>query len=210
MAFFGETNATIGQAFSYAQRPITPASPARINFSYCDNNVAFQMRRVFESQVGYIRQLIISSINGTGDKEAVIERLMKNAEQFGKIFVPYVGMAAATKLTRLMKENVLGVNAIIENLKRGYLQQAKIAIENNRDNGKEIARFLNQRSPNFLNINKIVIAYRYYLDLIAMEVNGRIKQQWYRDIQNHDNLRNQAMVLADWISAALLNRAGKL
>lgn len=210
MAFYGETNATIKQAFSYNQRPITPASPSRINFAYCDNDISFQMRKVFECQVSYIRDLIISTVNGTDDRKAITERLLKNAQEFGKVFAPYMGIATATKLAGLMKENVNVINKIVEALKKGYLQQAKISVENSRNIGKEIAVLLNYKNPRFLPINKIIIAYRYYIDLIVIEINGRIKKQWQQDIKNHDNLRNQALVLSDWISAALLNKSGKL
>lgn len=221
MSFYGETPATIAQAFSYQQRPITPASPARVNFAYCDNNISSQLRRVFEVQSSYIRQLIISytndSIYGNGngsksneEKKVILNRLLKNAHEFGKLFLPYAGTAKSSNITRLMKQNVMGIDSIIKNTTKGYLQQAKISIENNRDNGIEIARQLQLINPRFLPIHKINSAYRYYLDLIVNQINGRSKQNWNLDIKNQDKLRDQAMVLADMISAGLLNNIKKL
>ena len=151
----------------------------------CGGNLNAAMRKLWSDHVYWTREYILASVFKTPNKDVATQRLLKNQEDIGSSIKSVFGASAGNKLTVLLKQHILGVVTIIENALGNRRQQMNVAIEQWRDNGDEIARFLNSINPQFWTIREMNKSMRDHLDLTLKEINATLdgdykgSQKWF-------------------------------
>src|SRR5437763_16361409 len=101
-----------------------------------------KMRALWEAHGSWTHMVIISFVGNLPDLPAEEQVLLQNQVQIGNAVKPYYGRAAGNKLTKLLKEHILGAVNVLVAAKSGdpsKLAQADAAWF---ANGRQIADFL--------------------------------------------------------------------
>ena len=166
------------------------------------------MRKLWTDHVVWTRLYILSAIAKSADTSAVTARLLKNQEDIGAALIPYYGKDAAAGLTKLLKEHILIAGALIEAVLTNGKDEIKKTDQKWHDNAAEIADFLSKANSYWARQDLLSMLNRH-LALTTQEVTYRIEKKWSQDVSNFDKIVNQALDMADTLSAGIINPRGK-
>jgi hypothetical protein len=114
--------------------------------------VAFhdQMRALWEAHGAWTHMVIVSFAGDLPNLKAEEAVLLRNQVQIGNAVKPYYGRAAGDKLTKLLKEHILGAVGVLAAAKSGDKSKLARATSAWFANGRQIADFLHAADPRFL------------------------------------------------------------
>ena len=160
------------------------------------------MRKLWTDHVVWTRLYIISAVSKSADISAVTARLMKNQEDIGNALIPYYGKDAAAGLTKLLKEHILIAASLIEAILKNDKDKEKKESQKWNDNAVAIADFLS-KANSYWSRKDLLNMLNDHLALTAQEVTFRIQKNWEKDISTFDQVLNQALKMADTLSAGI-------
>lgn len=163
------------------------------------------MRKLWADHVIWTREYIANAIEGDGSADAAAARLMKNQEDIGNAVVPYYGKEAGSKLTGLLKQHIsiavdlVGAAKAKDNTKFADADKRWTA------NATELATFLSGANPNWKkdDLQKML---NEHLSLTKQEATARLEKNWTADIEAFDKIFNQAMHMADGLTAGIVKQ----
>jgi len=186
----------------------TVSSSPVLDKSDSTKQAAFQaaMRKLWEDHITWTRVFIISAAADLPDKATATNRLLQNQVDIGNAIKPYYGEAAGEKLTALLKEHITTAAEVVAAAKAN--DTAKMADANKRwfANADAIAAFLSGANPKSWPQADMTKMMHDHLNLTTNEVQARLKGDWTADIQAYDNVHTQILVMADMLSAGIINQ----
>jgi hypothetical protein len=167
------------------------------------------MRVLWEDHVTWTRLAVISLVAGAPDTDATVARLLKNQTDIGNAIKPYYGIAAATALTRLLREHILIAADLIAAAKAG--DQAKVDAEQARwqANAGDIATFLSKANPQHWKRGAVRAMLNEHLRLTTQEVVARLQGKWAADVAAYDRIHQHALGMADTLSTGIVDQFPK-
>jgi hypothetical protein len=108
------------------------------------------MRALWEAHGAGTRAVIVSFVGNLPNLQAAEQTLLANQVDIGNAVKPYYGRAAGNKLTKLLKEHILGAVSVLVAAKSGDKNQLAQAEAAWSANGRQIADFLHAANPRFL------------------------------------------------------------
>ncbi len=166
------------------------------------------MRKLWSDHVIWTRQYIVSSVNGTADTNADVTRLMKNQEEIGNLLIPYYGKEAARALTKLLKEHIGIAAEVVKAATDNAKDNLKKADTKWHENANQMADFLSKANPYWMKKDLLSMLNRH-LDLTTHEVTYRIEKDWNEDVENFDQIFDQAIAMADTLSDGIIKQFPK-
>jgi hypothetical protein len=163
------------------------------------------MRDLWADHVIWTRNYIIAATSDQPDAQAVAARLLRNQEDIGQAIVPYYGQAAGSKLTALLKDHILIAVDVVAAAKAN--DQAKLGDADRRwhANAADIATFLSGANPNWSR-DAVLSMMNEHLALTTQEATARLKKNWNDDIATFDKIFDQAMMMADELTAGIVKQ----
>lgn len=159
---------------------------------------------LWDQQTDYIRNAIISIIDGADDISAVTARLTQNQEDIGNSIAPYYGDIDAGELTALLKTLISTTINIIITVKSSTstadLEAQWIAIANN------IAALLDSIDPDNWPKDTVSAILTKYLSCILKEATSRASKDWVSDFAAYDIARDTIAELAAAESNGILDK----
>lgn len=132
----------------------------------------------------YIRELMLSILNGTHDLSAIIERLDDNANAIASLLTPYYPAATVTALADLFKVQVATIEQYIKlSLAKQDLTTVQAQWVTNTD---EIGTLLNSIDPTRWPKSAVVTALTNQANFIHRQVVARMANDWVADIAATD------------------------
>jgi hypothetical protein len=179
--------------FTYDLKPVKPSLRGR-------------MQQLWEDQVSWTRNYIISAAADLPDKDLVAERLMQNQEQIGNFIKPFYGVAAGDKLTALLKDHIRISIEVVAAAKGGdTAKQSEVSARWNK-NADDIAAFLSKANPKNWPLDEMKTLMHEHLQLTIDEAALRMGGHYGDDITAHDKVHRQIVKLADKLSAGIRNQ----
>jgi len=180
-------------------------SKGRLGCSNKAHELRLAVGKLWADHVIWTRDYIIAAIAGAPDAEFAVKRLMKNQEDLGHAIVPFYGKEAGAKLTELLKEHIAISADVVSAAKAndtGKLEQANARWYKNAD---QLAEFLSKANPNWPKemMRKML---NEHLALTTKEVTSRLKKNWEDDIATFDQVFNQALTMADDLTAGIVKQ----
>ena len=199
--------ASIHQAFEQYPGGVSmiPPAPARLDLAYCNEDLAHQMRKLWEDHVDWTRNYIIEAVynKNPGAIQAAANRLLKNQDDIGNALKPVFGNDAGNSVTKLLKEHINLAVLIVDAARQGQRQKAAIFIDRWRDNGRVIARALHQLNPRYWPMRVIEKCMMDHINLTVVEVNARVNKDWAADVRAFDNVKKQILHKADVLTQGI-------
>jgi hypothetical protein len=167
------------------------------------------MRSLWEQHVAWTRMTIISVANNLPDQELVTRRLLRNAVDMGNALRPLYGARVANEYAGLIREHLLIANELVAAAKAGDRRAAAAAERRWYANADEIAAFLNSINPN-LSEAALREMLHEHLALTKDEATAILTGRFARGIALYDRIEEQALEMADAISAGIIKQFPKV
>jgi hypothetical protein len=163
------------------------------------------MRKLWAEHVMYTRNFIISALAGLPDQSVATTRLLQNQDDIGNAIKPFYGNEAGTKLTALLRDNILIAADIVKAAKSNEGQVVDADQKKWRVNADAIAALLSGANPQWGKVSLTEMLYKH-LDLTTYEVVARVKMDWPADIQAYDAGYAHMLVFADMLTNGIIKQ----
>ena len=202
------TIAVLALAGAPAAHAASDRGPAPAVASRTTSGLAFHdaMRKLWEDHITWTRLAIVSFAGGLPDLAATEQRLLRNQQDIGDAIKPYYGAAAGTRLTKLLREHILGAVAVLTAAKAGdqaQLQQASAAWY---ANANQIADFLHSANPRNWPRAAMRSMMKTHLDQTLREATDRLTGDFAADIRDYDAVHRHILAMADELSAGIMRQ----
>lgn len=191
------------------------ASSGDPQYSEAGIDLRMAMRTLWEDHIVWTRNYIISALADSnyvasglaepGDTEKVAERLLRNQEDIGQAIEPFYGQQAADQLTALLKDHIVIATRVVSAAKQGDKTALNKSQVEWRANANDIATFLSGANPNWPKAT-LVDMLGVHLEVTTTSVVSRLKKDWAGDIAAYDHNHEHMLMLADALSAGIINQ----
>lgn len=172
----------------------------------CDLKMA--ERKLWIDHVLWTRNFIISDIASLKDKDAVLERLLKNQDDIGNSIKPYYGEEAGNKLSAILREHIELAGQVVDAAKSNNKSDLEKYNKLWYENADKIADFLSSANPNYSNKELKDMLYKH-LQLTTDEAVARLNSDWKADIEAYDKGENHMVMFADVLSDGIIKQFPK-
>jgi hypothetical protein len=164
------------------------------------------MRALWEAHGSWTHMVIVSFVGNLPNLTAEEQVLLHNQVDIGNAVKPYYGAAAGNKLTKLLKEHILGAVDVLVAAKSGdqtKLAQAEAAWY---ANGRQLADFLHAADPQFLSQAAARTMMKTHLDQVIQQAVDELKGNYTADAQAFAPYIQHILDMADMISSGIIHQ----
>lgn len=163
------------------------------------------MRDLWADHVVWTRAYIVAALADDPSASSALDRLMRNQEELGSAIAPYYGAAAGAGLTELLKEHISIAGEVVGAAKAKDDSKLKDADARWHRNAEEIAAFLSAANPSWSQVD-LVRMLNEHLSLTTQQATFRLERNWREDTATFDRIYEQAMMMADALSAGVIRQ----
>lgn len=167
------------------------------------------MRKLWKDHITWTRMAIVSFAADSPDLKATEARLLANQDDIGNAIKPYYGKADGDKLTKLLKEHIVGAVTLMSAAKSGddaATAKAKTAWY---VNGNQVADFLSSANPKSWSKSAMRSMMKAHLDQTLNEAVNRLNGRFAADIRDYDRIHRHILMMADSLSAGIMRQFPK-
>jgi hypothetical protein len=162
-------------------------------------------KRLWIDHVLWTRSFIVSDLASLPDKEAVLQRLLKNQDDIGNSIKPYYGEEAGNKLAKLLREHIEIAGKVVASAKANNKADLEKYNKLWYANADEIAKFLSTANPNWSESELKDMLYKH-LEFITAQVVARLKNDWKADIVAFDKGEDHMIMFAEILSNGIIKQ----
>jgi phage terminase Nu1 subunit (DNA packaging protein) len=159
-------------------------------------NLNNELRRLWEEHIIWTKLTIRAIANNDPDTGLVTNRLLRNATDFGQLFLFFYNPSIAENFAHLMREHLTIAADLVNAAKKGDNYSVMIIDNKWHKNADEIARFLNSINPYFNEINVRNMLYEH-LALTKDEAISLLTKKYENAIRLFDEIEIQALMMSD-------------
>jgi hypothetical protein len=165
------------------------------------------MRELWEQHGFWTRSFIVSAVDGLADLELVTKRLLRNPADFAAVLKNFYGEQNANKFNELLTAHLTIAADMVNNAKAGNMQKYNELKKDWFRNADEIAVFLSSINPYWNRSEWQKMLYNH-LNLVEAEAVTRLNRQYEENIAIFDEIQNQALTMADYMSSGIMKQFG--
>jgi hypothetical protein len=168
-----------------------------------EESIWLQLRTIGQGKVFWTRMAITAVIQGGGEKDPVINRLLRTSKDISETLIPYLGKEAASKYGAIIEENLNTTLEFAAATKDG--NQTAIRNANGRwyKNAEEIALFENATIPS-LSLNDRKAMWYEHINLTEKETNELLNKDYNASIDTTDRIEEQANLMSDSLANGII------
>lgn len=174
-------------------------------FSKSQVDLKMAERKLWSDHVLWTRNFIISDLASLEDKDAVLQRLLKNQDDIGNAIKSYYGEEAGNNLSKLLREHITIAGQVVDAAKSGNKKDLEKYNKDWYENADKISEFLSSANPNWSNKDLKDMLYKH-LQLTTDEVLARLNKDWKADIAAYDKGENHMLMFADMLSNGIMKQ----
>ncbi|KWX69944.1 hypothetical protein [Paenibacillus jilunlii] len=163
------------------------------------------MRTLWEQHVAWTIITIRSLVYGLPDIDAVLPRLLQNAQDMGDALKPFYGAAAGDAYGQLIKEHLVIAADLVKAAKAGDQAAAAAAEKKWYANGDQIVEFLSRLNP-YLPKEEFRKMFYQHLALTKAEAVTLLQKDYKQSVQLYDPIEKGALAMADMLSTAIIKQ----
>jgi hypothetical protein len=183
-----------------------PASPSKRALT--PKALAFHddMRALWEAHGAGTRMVILGFVGNLPDLQAQEQALLRNQVDIGNAVKPYYGRSAGNKLTKLLKEHILGAVTVLVAAKSGDKNQLAQAEAAWSANGRQIADFLHAADPHFLSRTAARRMMRVHLQQVIEQAVDELTGNYAASANAFGPYIRHILDMADMISGGIIRQ----
>lgn len=148
---------------------------------------------------------IMSIANGSPDVQLVSERLLKNADDFGKAFLPLYGPTVSEQFRKLLREHLLIAADMVNALKRKDNSAVNLIEKKLFKNADDIADFLSRINPYWEKEDIRKMMYEH-LNLLKSEAVATLSNKYEEAISLFEKIEKQIFMMSDVFIEGILRQ----
>lgn len=164
-----------------------------------------KMRMLWEQHIQWTRAFIISTAANLGDLEAVTKRLLENPADFAETLKPFYGCKISDEFKKLFTQHLLIAADLVNALKANNKGKADAARKKWYANADDISVFLSKINPNW-NKAKWRTLLGSHLQMTEKEAILRLRGNYAEDIKIYDDIEQEALKMADYMSTGIIRQ----
>ncbi len=165
------------------------------------------MRELWNQHNVWTRSFIISAVDGLADVDLVTKRLLRNPADFAAVLKNFYGEQNANRFKELLTAHLTIAADMVNAAKTGNMQRYEELKKDWFKNADEIALFLSGINP-YWNRGEWQKMLYNHLNLVETEAVTRLNRQYEENIAIYDEISNQAMTMADYMSSDIMKQFG--
>ena len=165
------------------------------------------IRELWEQHGFWTRSFIVSAVDWLEDTELVTKRLLRNPADFAAVLINFYGEQNANQFKDLLTEHLTIAADMVNNAKAGDMLRYSELKKDWFRNADEIAAFLSSINP-YWNRSEWQKMLHKHLDLVESEAVTRLNRQYEKNIAVFDEIENQSLLMADYMSDGILRQFG--
>lgn len=159
-------------------------------------------RMLWEQHTTWTRIAIMSIIHDLPETELVLQRLLRNATDFGDALRSFYGDEAAQTFENLLTQHLQIAAEIVQLAKAGDTEALAQAEQRWYENAAAIAEFLGGINP-YWNVEDWNAMLDEHLQLLSNDINLMVAQDYAASIAGFDDIEAQALEMADMMAEGL-------
>lgn len=179
-----------------AQADPKPTSPGELRM---------EMRRVWEDQLVFTRNFIISTLEMSPDQGSVTEYFIQHQVALATALEPYYGAEAARHLTTILQQHVHATADLVRTISTGDVELVPRKRAVWVGNVNEIATYLATLNPRW-NRKLLEAHLETYLALTMDVIAGRSIRNWETDLAAYERVRAHTTRFADFLSNGIIRQ----
>jgi hypothetical protein len=170
--------------------------------------VAFhdEMRALWEAHGSGTRLVIVSFVGNLPNLQAQEQTLLQNQVDIGNAVKPYYGRKAGNRLTKLLREHILGAVNVLVAAKSGDKSQLGQAEAAWSANGRQIADFLHAANPQFLSRTAMRRMMRIHLQQVIEQAVDELGGNYAASARAFEPYIRHILAMADMISGGIIRQ----
>jgi len=180
-----------------------PAGLAAQHSNMKASELRADMRKLWEDHITWTRLYIVDATGNLPEKDATLQRLLKNQTDLGNAIKPFYGDAAGEKLTGLLKTHITIAGEIVDAAMKGDEAKKADAAKRWTANADELAVFLSGANPTNWPVEDLKHMLHSHLDLTTQEVTAHLQKKWEDDIEAYDKVHVQILQMADALAMGI-------
>lgn len=168
-------------------------------------NLKMAEQKLWIDHVGWTHNFIVSDLASLPDKDATLQRLLKNQDDIGASIKPYYGEEAGNKLSKLLREHISIAGQVVDAAKSNNKADLDKYNKLWYKNADDIADFLSGANTNLSN-SELKDMLHKHLDSITAQVVARINKDWKADVDNYDKGEDHMIKFADMLSDGIVKQ----
>ncbi len=165
-----------------------------------------EMRALWEAHGAGTRMVIVSFVGNLPNLQAQEQTLLRNQVDIGNAVKPYYGRSAGNKLTKLLKEHILGAVTVLVAAKSGDKSQLAQAEAAWSANGRQIADFLHAANPHFLSRTDARRMMRVHLQQVIEQAVDEVTGNYAASANAFGPYIRHILDMADMISGGIIRQ----
>jgi hypothetical protein len=165
-----------------------------------------KMRALWEAHGSWTHMVIVSFVGNLPNLGAEEQVLLHNQVDIGNAVKPYYGAAAGNKLTKLLKEHILGAVKVLEAAKSGDKNKLANAEAAWFANGRQIADFLHAADSRFLSRTAARNMMKIHLDQVIEQAVDELKGNYAAGARAFAPYIRHILDMADMISGGIIHQ----
>jgi hypothetical protein len=192
-----------GESHAAGARAHRAAVPARTSKAIAFHD---EMRALWEAHGSWTHMVIVSFVGNLPDLAAEERVLLGNQVDIGNAVKPYYGRAAGNKLTKLLKEHILGAVNVLVAAKSGDKNKLAQAEASWYANGRQIADFLHAADPGFLSRAAARTMMKVHVDQVIGQAVDELKGNYTAGARAFAPYIRHILDMADMISGGIIEQ----
>ena len=164
-----------------------------------------KFRKLWEQHDVWTRSTIMSIAFNLPDLNLVIERLLRNPVDFGRVFAKYYGSKIGSEFSKLLRAHLVIAAQLVEAAKAGDTEAAAEAERKWYQNADEIAAFLASINP-FWSEEEWRKMMHQHLKLVKAEAVDILTGNYSAGIAVYDEIEEQTLEMADMMAKGIFKQ----
>lgn len=168
-----------------------------------EESIWLQLRTISQENVFWTRMAVTATIQGGGDKDPVINRLLITSKDISEALIPYLGQEAVSKYSALIDEHFNNILELTTATKEGNQTELMNANRRLYKNADEIALYENTTIPK-LSLNDRKAMWYDHINLTANEITELVNKDYNASINTTDMIEEQANIMSDSLANGVI------
>jgi hypothetical protein len=174
-------------------------------FSQKEVGLMNSMRMLWEQHVAWTRMTIISIVHSLPDLDATVKRLLRNPKDFEMLLRHFYSQDKARQIAVLLRDHLVIAGDLVKAAKAGDSRAAARLEAEWYKNADELAALFKSINP-YWSQEEFKTMLHQHLAMTKDEAVARIAGRYARDAAIYDDIEQQALDMADAMTAGIVEQ----